>query len=542
MERVQGTGIVGGITSGTISIYGKREYQVKMVHIDDVEAELVRYERAKDTAKKQLDILYKKAQKEIGENDAQVFESHKIILDDEDYNNSVINFIDNQKVNAEYAVEKTSEIFLSMFSDIEEDYIKERSLDIKDVSDRIIAILMGYDYDRNDDKESAIVMASELTPSETIQMDKERILAFVTKKGSKNSHTAILARAMNIPAVSGIEFKEQWNGKKCIVDGDAGVIYIEPDETTADRMQKKREEILKKQVLLQKLKGKETVAPNGKRIKLYANIGGKSDVKEALENDAEGIGLFRTEFLYLKGTDYPTEEEQFNTYRYVAEMMSGKEVIIRTLDIGADKQADYFKLDSEENPAMGYRAIRMCLARREMFKTQLRAILRASAYGKISIMLPMIISVQEVQETKKIINEVKQELTEYGIQYGEVRLGIMIETPAAVMISDLLAKEVDFFSIGTNDLTQYTLAIDRQNQKLENIYDSHHPAVLRMIELVVKSAHDNNIQVGICGELGADIMLAGKFIEMGIDELSVVPSMILKVRQAIMDSDQSYDN
>lgn len=542
MERVQGTGIVGGITSGTISIYGKREYQVKMVHIDDVEAELVRYERAKDTAKKQLDILYKKAQKEIGENDAQVFESHKIILDDEDYNNSVINFIDNQKVNAEYAVEKTSEIFLSMFSDIEEDYIKERSLDIKDVSDRIIAILMGYDYDRNDDKESAIVMASELTPSETIQMDKERILAFVTKKGSKNSHTAILARAMNIPAVSGIEFKEQWNGKKCIVDGDAGVIYIEPDETTADRMQKKREEILKKQVLLQKLKGKETVAPNGKRIKLYANIGGKSDVKEALENDAEGIGLFRTEFLYLKGTDYPTEEEQFNTYRYVAEMMSGKEVIIRTLDIGADKQADYFKLDSEENPAMGYRAIRMCLARREMFKTQLRAILRASAYGKISIMLPMIISVQEVQETKKIINEVKQELTEHGIQYGEVRLGIMIETPAAVMISDLLAKEVDFFSIGTNDLTQYTLAIDRQNQKLENIYDSHHPAVLRMIELVVKSAHDNNIQVGICGELGADIMLAGKFIEMGIDELSVVPSMILKVRQAIMDSDQSYDN
>lgn len=542
MERVQGTGIVGGITSGTISIYGKREYQVKMVHIDDVEAELVRYERAKDTAKKQLDILYKKAQKEIGENDAQVFESHKIILDDEDYNNSVINFIDNQKVNAEYAVEKTSEIFLSMFSDIEEDYIKERSLDIKDVSDRIIAILMGYDYDRNDDKESAIVMASELTPSETIQMDKERILAFVTKKGSKNSHTAILARAMNIPAVSGIEFKEQWNGKKCIVDGDAGVIYIEPDETTADRMQKKREEILKKQVLLQKLKGKETVAPNGKRIKLYANIGGKSDVKEALENDAEGIGLFRTEFLYLKGTDYPTEEEQFNTYRYVAEMMSGKEVIIRTLDIGADKQADYFKLDSEENPAMGYRAIRMCLARREMFKTQLRAILRASAYGKISIMLPMIISVQEVQETKKIINEVKQELTEHGIQYGEMRLGIMIETPAAVMISDLLAKEVDFFSIGTNDLTQYTLAIDRQNQKLENIYDSHHPAVLRMIELVVKSAHDNNIQVGICGELGADIMLAGKFIEMGIDELSVVPSMILKVRQAIMDSDQSYDN
>lgn len=542
MERVQGTGIVGGITSGTISIYGKREYQVKMVHIDDVEAELVRYERAKDTAKKQLDILYKKAQKEIGENDAQVFESHKIILDDEDYNNSVINFIDNQKVNAEYAVEKTSEIFLSMFSDIEEDYIKERSLDIKDVSDRIIAILMGYDYDRNDDKESAIVMASELTPSETIQMDKERILAFVTKKGSKNSHTAILARAMNIPAVSGIEFKEQWNGKKCIVDGDAGVIYIEPDETTADRMQKKREEILKKQVLLQKLKGKETVAPNGKRIKLYANIGGKSDVKEALENDAEGIGLFRTEFLYLKGTDYPTEEEQFNTYRYVAEMMSGKEVIIRTLDIGADKQADYFKLDSEENPAMGYRAIRMCLARREMFKTQLRAILRASAYGKISIMFPMIISVQEVQETKKIINEVKQELTEHGIQYGEVRLGIMIETPAAVMISDLLAKEVDFFSIGTNDLTQYTLAIDRQNQKLENIYDSHHPAVLRMIELVVKSAHDNNIQVGICGELGADIMLAGKFIEMGIDELSVVPSMILKVRQAIMDSDQSYDN
>lgn len=542
MERVQGTGIVGGITSGTISIYGKREYQVKMVHIDDVEAELVRYERAKDTAKKQLDILYKKAQKEIGENDAQVFESHKIILDDEDYNNSVINFIDNQKVNAEYAVEKTSEIFLSMFSDIEEDYIKERSLDIKDVSDRIIAILMGYDYDRNDDKESAIVMASELTPSETIQMDKEMILAFVTKKGSKNSHTAILARAMNIPAVSGIEFKEQWNGKKCIVDGDAGVIYIEPDETTADRMQKKREEILKKQVLLQKLKGKETVAPNGKRIKLYANIGGKSDVKEALENDAEGIGLFRTEFLYLKGTDYPTEEEQFNTYRYVAEMMSGKEVIIRTLDIGADKQADYFKLDSEENPAMGYRAIRMCLARREMFKTQLRAILRASAYGKISIMLPMIISVQEVQETKKIINEVKQELTEHGIQYGEVRLGIMIETPAAVMISDLLAKEVDFFSIGTNDLTQYTLAIDRQNQKLENIYDSHHPAVLRMIELVVKSAHDNNIQVGICGELGADIMLAGKFIEMGIDELSVVPSMILKVRQAIMDSDQSYDN
>lgn len=542
MERVQGTGIVGGITSGTISIYGKREYQVKMVHIDDVEAELVRYERAKDTAKKQLDILYKKAQKEIGENDAQVFESHKIILDDEDYNNSVINFIDNQKVNAEYAVEKTSEIFLSMFSDIEEDYIKERSLDIKDVSDRIIAILMGYDYDRNDDKESAIVMASELTPSETIQMDKERILAFVTKKGSKNSHTAILARAMNIPAVSGIEFKEQWNGKKCIVDGDAGVIYIEPDETTAERMQKKREEILKKQVLLQKLKGKETVAPNGKRIKLYANIGGKSDVKEALENDAEGIGLFRTEFLYLKGTDYPTEEEQFNTYRYVAEMMSGKEVIIRTLDIGADKQADYFKLDSEENPAMGYRAIRMCLARREMFKTQLRAILRASAYGKISIMFPMIISVQEVQETKKIINEVKQELTEHGIQYGEVRLGIMIETPAAVMISDLLAKEVDFFSIGTNDLTQYTLAIDRQNQKLENIYDSHHPAVLRMIELVVKSAHDNNIQVGICGELGADIMLAGKFIEMGIDELSVVPSMILKVRQAIMDSDQSYDN
>lgn len=537
MECVQGTGIVGGIVSGTISIYGKKEYHVNMTHIDDAEAELSRYEQAKNKARKQLDVLYKKAKEEIGETDAQVFEAHKVILDDEDYNNSVISFIDNQKVNAEYAVAKTCEIFLSMFSDIEGDYFKERSVDIKDVSDRVIAILMGYEYDRKENKEPAIIVASELTPSETIQMDKERILAFVTKKGSKNSHTAILAKAMNIPAVAGIDFKEQWNGKNCIVDGDTGMVYVEPDEEIESQMQKKCKEIAKKQILLQRLKGKETIAPNGKRIKLYANIGGEGDVKEAIENDAEGIGLFRTEFLYLEGKDYPTEEEQFKTYRYVAEMMAGKEVVIRTLDIGADKQADYFGLDSEENPAMGYRAIRICLDRRDMFKTQLRAILRASAYGKISIMLPMIISVQEVQETKKIINEVKQELTELGIEYKKVQLGIMIETPAAVMISDLLAKEVDFFSIGTNDLTQYTLALDRQNQRLDSIYDAHHPSVFRMIELVIKNAHNNNIQVGICGELGADITLIDKFIEMGIDELSVVPSMILRVRQAVIDSD-----
>ena len=537
MECVQGTGIVGGIASGTITIYGKREYQVKMVHVDDTEAELNRYELAKRGVSKQLDILYEKAQKEVGETNAQVFEAHKIILDDEDYNNSVMSFIDNQKVNAEYAVAKTCEVFLSMFSYIEEDYIKERSIDIKDVSDKIIAALTGCEYDSKEDKAPAIIMASELTPSETIQMDKKLILAFVTKKGSKNSHTAILAKAMNIPAVAGIDIKEQWNGKECIVDGDTGTIYVEPDEQTASQMQKKREKLAKKQELLQKMKGKETIAPNGRKIKLYANIGGESDAKEALANDAEGIGLFRTEFLYLGGEDYPTEEEQFNTYRYVAEMMGGKEVVIRTLDIGADKQADYFGLESEENPAMGYRAIRICLDRRDMFKTQLRAILRASAYGKISIMLPMIISVQEVQATKKIIKEAEKELTELGITYGKFKLGVMIETPAAVMISDLLAKEVDFFSIGTNDLAQYTLAIDRQNQKLEKIYDAHHPAVLRMIEYVIKNAHENNVKVGICGELGSDIALINKFIEMGIDELSVVPSMILEVRQAVIGSD-----
>ena len=438
-----------------------------------------------------------------------------------------------QQVNAEFAVATTGDNFAKMFAEMEDDYFKARAADVKDISERMVNILSGNESGGAIGDEPVIVVAEDLAPSETVQMDKEKLLAFVTRLGSANSHTAILARTMNIPALIEVDIKEEWNGKMAVVDGYTGTFYIDPDEDILKKMQEKKEEDIKARELLQELKGKEDVTVDGKHIKLYANIGGVKDVASVLANDAAGIGLFRSEFLYLEADNYPNEEAQFQAYKTVAENMAGKKVIVRTLDIGADKQVDYFNLDHEENPAMGYRAIRICLDRRDIFRTQLRALLRASAYGNIGIMYPMIISVDEVKEIKKIVESIKAELTEKGIEYGKVEQGIMIETPAAVMISDLLAEEVDFFSIGTNDLTQYTLAIDRQNSKLDNIYDSHHPAVLRMIQKTIENGHKAGCWVGICGELGADMTLTETFLKMGIDELSVSPTFVLPIRKLI---------
>ena len=533
MEKYTGKSIFKGIAIGKILFYQKGEQPVKRVKIEDTAEQIKRYEDARAKAAEQLQGLYEKALKEVGEANAAVFEVHQMMLEDDDYIDSVVNIIETQQVNAEFAVATTGDNFAKMFAEMEDDYFKARAADVKDISERMVNILSGNESGGALGDEPVIVVAEDLAPSETVQMDKEKLLAFVTRLGSANSHTAILARTMNIPALIEVDIKEEWNGKMAVVDGYTGTFYIDPDEDILKKMQEKKEEDIKARELLQELKGKEDVTVDGKHIKLYANIGGLKDVASVLANDAARIGLFRSEFLYLEADNYPDEEAQFQAYKTVAENMAGKKVIVRTLDIGADKQVDYFNLDHEENPAMGYRAIRICLDRRDIFRTQLRALLRASAYGNIGIMYPMIISVDEVKEIKKIVESIKTELTEKGIEYGEVEQGIMIETPAAVMISDLLAEEVDFFSIGTNDLTQYTLAIDRQNSKLDNIYDSHHPAVLRMIQKTIENGHKAGCWVGICGELGADMTLTETFLKMGIDELSVSPTFVLPIRKLI---------
>lgn len=536
MEIIQGKAIFGGIAIGPISFFAKEQKQVKRTKVEDTEAEIARYEAALATAIEQLGALYEKALKEVGESEAQIFEVHQMMLEDDDYNDSVKNIITSQGLNAEYAVATTGDNFSTMFAAMDDEYFQARAVDVKDISERIINILMGIGEAKVSD-EPSIIVAEDLAPSETVQMDKSKLLGFVTRLGSSNSHTAILARTMNIPALIQVDIKEEWNGKQAIIDGFSGKFIIEPEADVLEEYQKKQAEQQERRRLLAEQKGKPTVTKNGKAIKLFANIGSVSDLQSVMENDAAGIGLFRSEFLYLESETYPTEEEQFKAYKMVAETMAGKKVIIRTLDIGADKQVDYFELDKEENPAMGLRAIRICLTRPEIFKTQLRALLRASAFGNIAVMYPMIISVEEVRKIKAIMEEVKAELDEAGISYGNVEQGIMIETPAAVILSDLLAKEVDFFSIGTNDLTQYTLAIDRQNAKLDEFYNPHHEAVLRMIQMVVENAHKAGIWAGICGELGADLELTDRFMEMGVDELSVSPTFIYPVRQKIREYD-----
>lgn len=536
MEIIQGKAIFGGIAIGPISFFAKEQKQVKRTKVEDTEAEVARYEAALATAIEQLGALYEKALKEVGESEAQIFEVHQMMLEDDDYNDSVKNIITSQGLNAEYAVATTGDNFSTMFAAMDDEYFQARAVDVKDISERIINILMGIGEAKVSD-EPSIIVAEDLAPSETVQMDKSKLLGFVTRLGSSNSHTAILARTMNIPALIQVDIKEEWNGKQAIIDGFSGKFIIEPEADVLEEYQKKQAEQQERRRLLAEQKGKPTVTKNGKAIKLFANIGSVSDLQSVMENDAAGIGLFRSEFLYLESDTYPTEEEQFKAYKMVAETMAGKKVIIRTLDIGADKQVDYFELDKEENPAMGLRAIRICLTRPEIFKTQLRALLRASAFGNIAVMYPMIISVEEVRKIKAIMEEVKAELDEAGIPYGNVEQGIMIETPAAVILSDLLAKEVDFFSIGTNDLTQYTLAIDRQNAKLDEFYNPHHEAVLRMIQMVVENAHKAGIWAGICGELGADLELTDRFMEMGVDELSVSPTFIYPVRQKIREYD-----
>ena len=533
--ELHGKSVFGGIAMGRLSVYHKTDNAVKRTKITDIEAEKKRFEDAKEEAKRQLGVFYEKAVREVGEVNAAIFEMHQMMLDDLDYVESITNMIETQQVNAEFAVASTGDNFAQMFAAMDDDYMRERVADVKDISNRVISILQGNGDAGLSGDEPFILLADDLAPSETVQLDKSKVLAFVTRHGSTNSHTAILARTMNIPALIGVDFPEEGvDGQFGIVDGFDAKFFVEPDEDTKAEYRKLKEENEQKKRLLQELKGKENITKDGTKINLYANIGGVSDVANVLANDAEGIGLFRSEFVYLEKEDYPTEEEQFQIYKAVAQNMAGKKVIIRTLDIGADKQIDYFDMAHEENPAMGYRAIRICLDRPEVFKTQLRALFRASMFGNISIMYPMIISVTEVKQIKAIVAEVKKELKEQGIPFkDDVEQGVMIETPAAVMISDLLAKEVDFFSIGTNDLTQYTLAIDRQNAKLDNIYDSHHEAVLRMIQMVIDNAHKEGIWAGICGELGADTTLTERFIQMGIDELSVSPTFVLPVRKIV---------
>lgn len=535
--KLEGKSVFSGIAIGKCKIFGKKDQVVKRSKVTDTDLEIKRFTQAKEQAKSQLEALYEKALKEVGEANAAIFEVHQMMLDDLDYVESITNMISSQGINAEYAVATTGDNFAEMFAAMDDDYMRERAVDVKDISNRVIHILQGGSEQAGLGDQPVIILADDLAPSETVQLDKSKVLSFVTRHGSTNSHTAILARTMNIPALIGVDYPEDAEGHMAVVDGRNGVFLLDPTEKELTKYEALRQEEVEKARLLQELKGKENVTKTGRKIALYANIGGVGDVASVLANDAGGIGLFRSEFLYLETEDYPSEEQQFKAYRTVAENMAGKKVIIRTLDIGADKQIDYFGLEHEENPAMGYRAIRICLDRKEIFKTQLRAIYRASYYGNISIMFPMIISVDEVKAAKEMCATVQEELKSEGIPYGKVELGIMIETPAAVMISDLLAKEVDFFSVGTNDLTQYTLAIDRQNPKLDNIYDAHHPAILRMLQMIIDNGHKEGCWVGICGELGADVTLTDTFIKMGIDELSVSPSMILKVREQIRNSD-----
>ena len=540
MQVYSGKSVFRGIAIGKISVYRKNEQQVKRVRTEDTKGELARYEAAKAAAIEQLQELYQKALKEVGEANAAIFEIHQMMLDDGDYNESVENIIETQKVNAEYAVAVTGDNFAQMFRAMDDDYMRERAADVKDISERVLSILNGGQKGKGVTDEPVIIVADDLAPSETVQLEKDMVLSFVTVHGSVNSHTAILARTMAIPALIGTEelpLDDTVDGKLAVVDGLNGKIYVEPDSQTLEAMKKRRQAELEKKELLQLLKGKENVTLDGKKIMLYANIGNIKDLATVIQNDAGGIGLFRSEFIYLEKDRYPTEEEQFSIYKTAVETMAGKRVIIRTLDIGADKQCEYFKMDKEENPALGYRAIRICLTRPEIFKTQLRALLRASAYGNLAIMYPMITSLWEVKRIKEIVKEVKAELTAEQLEFGNPQQGIMIETPAAVMMSGELAKEVDFFSIGTNDLTQYTLAIDRQNPKLDKFYDAHHPAVLSMIRMTVENAHKAGIWAGICGELGADTSLTKEFLAMGVDELSVSPGSILPIRKIILETD-----
>ncbi|HAH62703.1 MAG TPA: phosphoenolpyruvate--protein phosphotransferase [Treponema sp.] len=536
MKKYNGKSIYRGVAVGSIKYYRKVEIDTARREITAAEAEVKRYEDARDAAIRQLNEVYEKAKHEVDKDTAEIFEVQAMMLSDDDYNDSIWKMIREHHDNAEYAVQTTGDTFAKTFSDMDDDYMKARSFDIKDISRRILCILSGQEPESLTSATPFILAADDLTPAETVQLDKSKVLAFVTKYGSSNSHTAILARTMNIPAVTGVIVNPEWNGKQAAVDGFTGEVIIEPDEETLAVLKKKRAEEEERRERLMELKGKDDVTKSGRHISLYANIGSVNDVEAVLENDAAGIGLFRSEFLYIGRDTYPTEEEQFVAYKNVARKMKGKKVVIRTLDIGADKKADYFKLDHEENPAMGFRAIRICLERPELFKTQLRAIYRASAFGTVSIMYPMITSLQEVRRIKEISAEVRSELSKENISYGNVEEGIMIETPAAVMISEDLAAEVDFFSIGTNDLTQYTLAIDRQNAKLDRFYDQHHPAVLKMIKMTVESGHKHDCWVGICGELGADTTLTETFIGMGIDELSVSPASVLTVREKIRET------
>ncbi|XCP84980.1 phosphoenolpyruvate--protein phosphotransferase [Roseburia hominis] len=538
MNTYYGKSVFGGIAIGRISVYKKGEQQVKRVKIMDADAEMKRYQAAKMVAMEQLQGLYDKALKEVGEANAAIFEVHQMMLDDDDYNDSIENIVRSQEVNVEYAVATTGDNFAQMFAAMDDDYMRERAADVKDISERLLNVLDGKAGAAADTSEPAIIVADDLAPSETVQLDKDMVLSFVTVHGSLNSHTAILARTMAIPALIGtsLSLDEDIDGKLGIVDGGKGVFYVDPDEETLADMKKRQMEEQEKKELLQTLKGKENVTLDGQKVMLYANIGNIKDLATVLKNDAGGIGLFRSEFIYLEKDHYPTEEEQFQIYKQVAETMAGKRVIIRTLDIGADKQCDYFELEHEENPALGYRAIRICLTRPEVFRTQLRALFRASVFGKIAIMYPMITSMKEIKRIQEVVSSVKEELTEQGIAFGEPEQGIMIETPAAALMSDELAKEVDFFSIGTNDLTQYTLAIDRQNTKLDEFYDPHHPAILRMISMVVENAHKAGIWAGICGELGADMSLTREFLAMGVDELSVSPGSVLPIRKIVLET------
>lgn len=543
MTTFTGKGVYGAVAIGKISVFKKRDAEVKRVRIDDIEREKQRLEHAKAASMEQLSEIYEKALKEVGETNAAIFEIHQMMLDDDDYNESIITMIESQKVNAEYAVAKTADNFAEMFSSMDDAYMKARAADIRDISNRIISNLSGEGSEETAVNEKVIICASDLAPSETVSLDKEKVLAFVTAHGSSNSHTAILARNMNIPAVigTGDEFLAAIkDGDAAIVDGFTGEVFIDPDEETQARLLKKQADDEKQKRLLQELKGKENITLDGTKVQIFANIGSVDHIGEVLLNDAGGIGLFRSEFLYLESSDYPTEEQQFEAYKKVLETMAGKKVIIRTLDIGADKKVDYFNLKREENPALGYRAIRICLTRPEIFKTQLRALYRASFYGNLGIMFPMITSVSELEKILAICAEVRAELKAESVEYSEdTELGIMIETPAAALISDQLAQMVDFFSVGTNDLTQYTLACDRQNPDIEPFIDTHHEAILTLIRMSAENAHKHGAWIGICGELAADTSLTETFLRMGIDELSVAPTFVLKVREAVRNTDLS---
>ena len=542
MQVATGKSILGGVAIGPLRVYRKEETQTAAASALTAEEELARFDAAREKAKEQLRALYDKALEEVGEENAAIFEIHEMMLEDDDYIDAVRSIVENQGATAEYAVATTGDNFAAAFADMEDAYMKARATDVRDVSGRVVNILSGTEEQDALGDEPAILVADDLTPSETVQMDKSKLLGFITRYGSANSHTAILARTMNIPALIGVDYDESWDGKLAVLDGYNHCVYVDPAPELLGAMEDKRKDDLKQEALLQGLKKKPNVTLDGREVKVYANIGNAGDVGLVLQNDGGGIGLFRSEFIYLNSQDFPTEEEQFAIYKRVAETMAGKKVIIRTLDIGADKQADYFELDKEENPALGYRAIRICLTRKEVFKTQLRAILRASAFGTVSIMFPMIISVREVRDAKEILEECRAELQERGVAMGNVEIGIMVETPAAVMMADELAEEVEFFSLGTNDLTQYTLAIDRQNPKLDNFYDSHHPAVLRMIRHTIEAGHRHGCWVGICGELGADQTLTETFLRYGVDELSVSPSSVLPLRKIIRSLDLSKES